>query len=177
MTTRNDGQHTFWNTGPGWQNWARQAGELDTLNAATTGPLLEALAPRPGEAILDAGCGAGASCLALAPLLLPGGSGRPGDDVLAQNLENAARLAISDLDGVNIDLRIYNTGDSASQSAAAAVQAVNDGAKIILGPVFADAANAAGSFTTTSGCQSRTAFSTPSSIAGASTAPKSLGKV
>ncbi|WP_111429891.1 class I SAM-dependent methyltransferase [Rhodobacteraceae bacterium DSL-40] len=74
MTTRNDGQHTFWNTGPGGQNWARQAGELDTLNAATTGPLLEALAPRPGEAILDAGCGAGASCLALAPLLLPGGS-------------------------------------------------------------------------------------------------------
>lgn len=74
MNPHNDGQHTFWNTGPGGQNWARQAGELDTLNRAATDPLLAALAPRPGETILDAGCGAGASCLALAPLLLPGGT-------------------------------------------------------------------------------------------------------
>jgi hypothetical protein len=77
-------------------------------------------------------------------LLVPGGSGQAGDDILAVSLENAARLAMADLDGVEIDLRVYQTGGSPEQAAAAAVQAVNDGAKIILGPVYADAANAAG---------------------------------
>ena len=33
-------------------------------------------------------------------LLVPSGSGQASDDLLAQNLENAARLAIADLDGV-----------------------------------------------------------------------------
>ncbi len=77
-------------------------------------------------------------------LLVPGGSGQTGDAVLARSLENAARLAISDLDGVKIDLRVYNTAGSAAQASTAATQAVNDGAKIILGPLYAQAANAAG---------------------------------
>ncbi|WP_166416998.1 penicillin-binding protein activator [Cochlodiniinecator piscidefendens] len=77
-------------------------------------------------------------------LLVPAGSGNAGYTSLAQSLENAARLAISDLDGAQIDLRVYSTAGNADQAAAVAMQAVNDGAKIILGPVFADAANAAG---------------------------------
>ncbi|WP_327792118.1 penicillin-binding protein activator [Harenicola maris] len=77
-------------------------------------------------------------------LLVPGGSSRSGDSVLARNLENAARLAISDLNGVQIDLRVYNTAGNASQAAQVAAAAVADGAKIILGPVFSEAANAAG---------------------------------
>ena len=76
-------------------------------------------------------------------LLLPGGSGQPGDTILARSLENAARLAMSDLQGVEIDLRVYQTGASPNEVAAKSVQAVNDGAKIILGPVYADTANAA----------------------------------
>lgn len=75
-------------------------------------------------------------------LLVPRGSGNAGDDTLAQALENAARLAIADLDGVRIDLRVYGTGGKAGQAQQAALQAVNDGAKIILGPVYAEAANA-----------------------------------
>ncbi|MGH1458852.1 MAG: penicillin-binding protein activator [Paracoccaceae bacterium] len=77
-------------------------------------------------------------------LLVPRGSGNPGDDLLAQSLENAARLAITDLSGVKIDLRVYGTAGNAGQAQTAAKQAVADGAKIILGPVFAEAANAAG---------------------------------
>ena len=42
-------------------------------------------------------------------LLVPGGSENAGDALLAQSLENAARLAMADLDGVTIDLRVYNT--------------------------------------------------------------------
>jgi len=77
-------------------------------------------------------------------LLVPGGSGAGSDSLLASNLENAARLAISDLNGVRVDLRIYNTGADLLQAASVASRAVDEGAKIILGPLFAEAANAAG---------------------------------
>lgn len=77
-------------------------------------------------------------------LLVPGGSGQSGDEVLARHLQNAARLASSDLDGVQIDLRVYNTAGQADQAAAMATKAVSEGAKIILGPLYAQNANAAG---------------------------------
>ncbi len=76
-------------------------------------------------------------------LLLPRGSGSASDDLLAQSLENAARLAIRDLGDVKVDLRVYGTAGNAQTAATQAAQAVNDGAKIILGPVYAEAANAA----------------------------------
>ena len=77
-------------------------------------------------------------------LLLPRGSGQASDDVLAAGLENAARLAMADLQGVEVDLRVYATAGDDARAAAVATQAVNEGAKIILGPVYASAANAAG---------------------------------
>jgi hypothetical protein len=77
-------------------------------------------------------------------LLVPGGSTDSGDVLLAQSLENAARLAMTDLQGITIDLRVYNTAGQSDVAANAAIQAANDGAKIIIGPVFAEAANAAG---------------------------------
>ncbi len=77
-------------------------------------------------------------------LLVPRGSGQSGDAVLAQSLENAARLAISDLQGVEIDLRVYDTAGNADTAASMASQAVSDGARIILGPVYGEAANAVG---------------------------------
>ncbi len=78
-------------------------------------------------------------------LLVPGASARETDNQLAQNFENAARLAIADLQGVEVNLRVYNTaGGDPQQAAAAAVSAVSDGAKIIIGPLFGEAAAAAG---------------------------------
>lgn len=77
-------------------------------------------------------------------LLVPAGSGQAGDAALARSLENAARLAISDLPNVQIDLRVYDTRGSSNTAATVAQQAVADGAKIILGPVYAQAANSAG---------------------------------
>lgn len=75
-------------------------------------------------------------------LLIPKSSGSAG--TVATSLENAARMAIADLTSVKIDLRVYDTGGSTEQAAALAQKAVADGAQIILGPLFADAANAAG---------------------------------
>ncbi len=77
-------------------------------------------------------------------LLVPGGSGNSGDEILAASLVNAAQMAISDLVGVQIDLRVYNTAGQPGIAASMATQAVNEGAKIILGPVFAQAAASAG---------------------------------
>lgn len=77
-------------------------------------------------------------------LLVPSGSGQAGDEFLAQSLQNAAKLAISDLSGVKIDLRVYSTGGQPGQAQAMAIKAVDEGALIILGPVFAQEANAAG---------------------------------
>jgi ABC-type branched-subunit amino acid transport system substrate-binding protein len=77
-------------------------------------------------------------------LLVPGGSGQASDELLARSLQNAARMAISDLGGVQIDLRVYNTAGQAAQAQAMARQAIDEGARIILGPVFAQEANAAG---------------------------------
>ena len=77
-------------------------------------------------------------------LLVPAGGGNSADDALATSLENAARLAMSELDGVTIDLRVYNTAGNPNQAITAANEAVREGAKIILGPVYAPNAAAAG---------------------------------
>ncbi|CUH78688.1 penicillin-binding protein activator [Tropicibacter naphthalenivorans] len=63
---------------------------------------------------------------------------------IAKSLENAARLAMQEQDGVTIDLRVYDTAGQAATAAAQAQKAVDEGAKIILGPLRADAVNAAG---------------------------------
>ena len=77
-------------------------------------------------------------------LLVPSGSGNSGDEVLARSLTHAAQLAIADLQGVEIDLRTYSTSGDAGVAANVARQAVNEGAQVILGPVFANSANAVG---------------------------------
>ncbi len=121
---------------------------------------------------ISTGAGGGTSGPALAPgapvqvaLLVPSGSGDPTDDLLARNLENAARLAIADLNGVQIDLRVYSTAANPAQAASVAMAAVNDGAQIILGPLYAEEANAAGVAVAASGT-SVLSFSNNTTIAG-----------
>lgn len=96
----------------------------------------------PGAGLSPAG-GNGSGRVQVA-LLVPADSGQASDAVLAKSLENAARLAMGDLQNVQVDLRVYNTAGSPAQAAAQAKQAVADGAQVILGPVFAQEANAAG---------------------------------
>ncbi len=98
-------------------------------------------------------------------LLVPAGSAQASDTFIAQNLENAARMAIGDLQGVTIDLRVYATAGNPAQAAQVATAAVADGAKIILGPVYAEEANAVGLATAGSGVNIL-AFSNNPTIAG-----------
>ncbi len=98
-------------------------------------------------------------------LLVPSGSGQSQDELFGQNLENAARLAMADLSGVNIDLKVYRTGGSPAQAAALAKQAVDEGAQVILGPFYSEEANAAGVAVANSGVNIL-AFSNNTAIAG-----------
>ena len=77
-------------------------------------------------------------------LLVPSGSGEASDDLIATGLENATRMAIADLGDVQIDLRIYATAANPDTAAAMASKAVDDGAKIILGPFYGAEASKAG---------------------------------
>jgi hypothetical protein len=98
-------------------------------------------------------------------LLIPSGSGQAQDELFGTNLENAARLAMADLSGVAIDLRVYRTGANPSQAATLAKQAVDEGAQVILGPFYSEEANAAGVAVANSGV-SVLAFSNNAAIAG-----------
>jgi hypothetical protein len=69
-------------------------------------------------------------------LLVPYGSGDPGRDAIARSLENAARLAVADLRDATIDLAVYPSAGTTAGGAGAAQQAVAEGAKIIVGPLF-----------------------------------------
>ncbi|MEI4233196.1 penicillin-binding protein activator [Roseovarius sp. D22-M7] len=75
-------------------------------------------------------------------LLVPHGTSNAQEQQLARDLENAARMAVADLSGVEIDLRVYGTAGQASQAREAALNAAEDGARIIIGPLHAESANA-----------------------------------
>lgn len=77
-------------------------------------------------------------------LLVPAGSGNAEVEWLARSLANAGRMAASDAQGARIDLRIYETGGNAETAVARANEAVAAGARIIVGPLFAEETNAVG---------------------------------
>lgn len=98
-------------------------------------------------------------------LLIPSGSGQSQDELFGSNLENAARLAMADLSGVKVDLRVYRTGGSPAKASALAKQAVDEGAQVILGPFYSEEANAAGVAVANTGVNVL-AFSNNAAIAG-----------
>lgn len=77
-------------------------------------------------------------------MLLPVTSTQGGDATIARSLENAARLAASELSGVTVEITVYDTAGQSAQAAAVARQAVQAGADVIVGPLRSDAAAAVG---------------------------------
>ncbi|MBF9043354.1 ABC transporter substrate-binding protein [Rhodobacterales bacterium HKCCE4037] len=72
-------------------------------------------------------------------------SGGGGDALLARSLENAARLAASDVAGsTTINITVYDTAGNAATAASRAQEAVGAGADVIVGPLRSDAAAAVG---------------------------------
>lgn len=135
---------------------------LGRVSAALTFLALAACQPTGGP---SGGPSIDSSAPVPVALLVPGGSGQASDELLARSLQNAARMAITDLGNVKIDLRVYNTAGQPGQAQAMATQAIDEGAKIILGPVFAQEANAAGAAAASRGVNVL-AFSNNPDIAG-----------
>lgn len=77
-------------------------------------------------------------------MLVPGGSGSADLEWLSRSLRNAAQMAAADAQGARIDLRIHDDGGNTAQAVARANEAADAGAKVILGPLFAESANAVG---------------------------------
>lgn len=72
-TEANAAQIEYWNATTG-QTWADLQERLDTQLEPLGEEAMRALAPKPGERILDVGCGSGQTTLSLAKAVEPGGS-------------------------------------------------------------------------------------------------------
>ena len=97
-------------------------------------------------------------------LILPlSGSGNAG--VAAQSMKNAAEMALAEFQNPNIQLLIKDDGGNPQGAAQGAQQALEEGAEIILGPLFALSVPSTAQVARTRSV-SVIAFSTDSSIAG-----------
>lgn len=114
-----------------------------TLAACSSGPDVGApqaslpmpeLPPDP-----NAGLGVGTPIGLILPL---GASGNAG--AVAQSLRNSAELALSEFAGARIRLIVKDDGGTGPGAQAAAQQALDEGARAIIGPLFAHSVAAAG---------------------------------
>jgi ABC-type branched-subunit amino acid transport system substrate-binding protein len=85
--------------------------------------------------------------------------------VAAQSMRNSAEMALAEFQNPNIQLLIKDDGGNAPGAAQGAQQALDEGAEIILGPLFAQSVPATAQVARAKGV-SCIAFSTDSSVAG-----------
>jgi SAM-dependent methyltransferase len=89
--TANADQIAYWNGAPG-EKWVKNQAVMDASLASATGALTALAAIKPGEAVLDIGCGSGQTSLMAADAV--GAAGRvTGVDVSRQLLELARKRA------------------------------------------------------------------------------------
>jgi branched-chain amino acid transport system substrate-binding protein len=93
------------------------------------------------------------------PLSAPGNAG-----LAAQSMRNSAEMALKEFNAPNIQLLIKDDGGTPTGAQAAAQQALDEGAEIILGPLFAQTVASAGQLARTRNVP-MIAFSTDSSVA------------
>lgn len=98
-------------------------------------------------------------------LLAPLGDARPQIRAIAQSLTDSAQLALRDMNDPLIDLRVYDTAGSPQGAAQAAARAVQDGASVVVGPLFATSITAAGPIAAQAGLP-MISFSTDATVAG-----------
>jgi ABC-type branched-subunit amino acid transport system substrate-binding protein len=73
------------------------------------------------------------------PLTAQGNAG-----VAAQSMKNAAEMALAEFKSPNVQLLVKDDGGTPQGAQAAAQQAINEGAEIIVGPLFAQSVSAVG---------------------------------
>jgi SAM-dependent methyltransferase len=103
----NADQIAYWN-GPGGQRWADRDAAQEVLLRPIAEVLIDNAKPKPGERVLDIGCGVGATTVALAKAVAPGGFAL-GLDVSGPMLARAREVAPKNLplDFALADATIY----------------------------------------------------------------------
>ncbi|HUS68235.1 MAG TPA: methyltransferase domain-containing protein [Kofleriaceae bacterium] len=101
-------QLAYWN-GPAAQRWVAYGDAIDRGVAGITSALMALAAPRPGEQVLDVGCGSGATTRTLAERIAPGGAVE-GVDISAPLLEvarsRAPELRFTEADAATFEVRV-----------------------------------------------------------------------
>ncbi|MGH6770701.1 MAG: penicillin-binding protein activator [Xanthobacteraceae bacterium] len=118
-------------------------------------------APQPNAAP-QAGAAIGAGQVKVALILPLSASGNAG--VTAQSMRNAAELALAEFNAPDIQLLVKDDGGNAAGAQQAAQQAIEEGAEIILGPLFAHSVAPVGQIARGRGIPV-IAFSTDSNVA------------
>jgi branched-chain amino acid transport system substrate-binding protein len=143
--------------------WCLAAGALTVLAGCAgqgTSPGLGDSFGQAGAPVQPSAIGSGQVKVALIlPLSATGNAG-----VAAQSMKNAAELALSEFNNPNIQLLVKDDGGSSPNAQFAAQQAMEEGAEIILGPLFAQSVQAAATAAKPRGVPI-IAFSTDSSVA------------
>ena len=107
------------------------AGVQQSLNSFSSSPQPEAGPAGPPQQPLAVGTGQVKVGLIL-PLSAAGNAG-----VAAQSMKNAAEMALAEFQNPNIQLLIKDDGGSPQGASQSTQQALDEGAEIILGPLFA----------------------------------------
>lgn len=108
----NRDQAEYWASAPG-EKWVQHEDKLDALMAPVLARLLEAAALRPGERVLDIGCGTGASTLAAARAVGPEGTVTAADIspvLLARAEERAAAGGLAKARFIEADAQSHPFG-------------------------------------------------------------------
>lgn len=103
----NADQIAYWN-GPGGQKWADRQAAQEILLGPIADLLVERAKPKPGERVMDIGCGSGATTIAFAKAVAPDGFAL-GLDVSGPMLSQARAIAPKNLplDFVLADATVY----------------------------------------------------------------------
>jgi len=117
----------------------------------------------PSEADQNPQAAIGAGQIKVGLLLPLSGSGNAG--AAGVSMRNAAELALAEFNNPNIQLLVKDDGGSAQGAQQGAQQALDEGAEIILGPLFAQSVTPAGQVARSRGVPV-IAFSTDSNVAG-----------
>jgi branched-chain amino acid transport system substrate-binding protein len=112
-------------------------------------------APQPGTAI-------GTGQVKVGVILPLSGAGNAG--AVAQSMKNAAEMALTEFNSPNIQLLVKDDGGNSGGAQVAAQQALEEGAEIIVGPLFAHSVGAVGAVARQRGVPV-IAFSTDASVA------------
>jgi SAM-dependent methyltransferase len=101
----NADQRAFWN-GQGGRTWVARQAHTDTILAPVSAALLALAAARPGESVVDVGCGCGASTLDVARAVGPAGRVAAYDisgPMLDEGRRRAAQAGLSKIEWLEAD--------------------------------------------------------------------------